>query len=528
MAINYNLQPNESIEAYNSRIATERGDTSEELASTQKNISQETVNQYKTPSVPETITGANLATTPLPPVSEPSAPGILDAYQQSLAKSVEISRTALETTYQKQLEDTRKKTEDTNNKIADFTSRQKGIVEGEAQTLLQPFREQLETAERERLYITENFEANQALTRELDTLLTEGNALINAERARPAATSIVVARTNKAIEDVVGRSSVIQAVMSARNNQIAVAQNFIDRSVQAINADRNDRLNYLNTLFEFYENQKDEEGIKLATLTKEEKGVIQSQINLIERDLEQAETNANYIKELLSDQDTAMFAANAGVSLNKSPEENNRLIAAQSERQLVEDTKNEFVSKGYQYVPFPTDTTGLASQVISGKTYYFRPPLGTTTSDRPVVTLTGKPLTDAQATSLGFARRLFDADKIIDEIGDQFTGLLSYAGGLLPNILKTKERQSFEQAQRNFINAVLRKESGAAISPSEFDSAAKQYFPQPGDGASVLLQKSANRQRAIENLALSANVNLSTVTGSQSGLTYEDYLKAIQ
>jgi len=37
----------------------------------------------------------------------------------------------------------------------------------------------------------------------------------------------------------------------------------------------------------------------------------------------------------------------------------------------------------------------------------------------------------------------------------------------------------FEQAKKNFVNAVLRLESGAVISPSEFTNADKQYFPQP-------------------------------------------------
>jgi hypothetical protein len=55
-----------------------------------------------------------------------------------------------------------------------------------------------------------------------------------------------------------------------------------------------------------------------------------------------------------------------------------------------------------------------------------------------------------------------------------------------------------EQAQRNFVNAVLRQESGAVISPSEFENAQKQYFPQPGDSAKVRDQKRQNRQSAIE------------------------------
>ena len=58
-----------------------------------------------------------------------------------------------------------------------------------------------------------------------------------------------------------------------------------------------------------------------------------------------------------------------------------------------------------------------------------------------------------------------------------------------------------EQAQRDFVNAVLRRESGAVIAESEFANAQKQYFPQPGDSAAVeKLQKARNRQIAIQGL----------------------------
>jgi hypothetical protein len=148
---------------------------------------------------------------------------------------------------------------------------------------------------------------------------------------------------------------------------------------------------------------------------------------------------------------------------------------------------------------------------------------GATPESDNISTVSGKPRTDAQNTALGYAQRMSDADKIITEIGGQFTGWTSYVGGMVPNILKSSERQQFEQAQRNFINAVLRKESGAAISPTEFDSAAKQYFPQPGDSTGVLAQKSANRQRVINSFLQSSNT-----APTISGGTYEDYLNAIK
>lgn len=118
--------------------------------------------------------------------------------------------------------------------------------------------------------------------------------------------------------------------------------------------------------------------------------------------------------------------------------------------------------------------------------------------------VSGKPLTDAQATSLGYANRLAEASVIIDEIGKQFTGASSYLGKFAPNLLKTEDRQRYEQAQRNFVNAVLRKESGAVISDEEFNNAKQQYFPQPGDSSGVLEQKKQNRNTVYQNFLRNA------------------------
>lgn len=71
------------------------------------------------------------------------------------------------------------------------------------------------------------------------------------------------------------------------------------------------------------------------------------------------------------------------------------------------------------------------------------------------------------------------------------------------------EAQKVAQAQRDFLNAVLRKESGAAIGKDEFTSGAQQYFPQPGDTPEVIAQKQQNRALAIEGV-------LASLPGKQS------------
>ena len=76
--------------------------------------------------------------------------------------------------------------------------------------------------------------------------------------------------------------------------------------------------------------------------------------------------------------------------------------------------------------------------------------------------------------------------------------------GTMTNWTQSKDQQLAEQAQRNFITAVLRKESGASISPGEFSTAAQIYFPQPNDTAEVKRQKKQTREDAIKGLQAQA------------------------
>jgi hypothetical protein len=88
----------------------------------------------------------------------------------------------------------------------------------------------------------------------------------------------------------------------------------------------------------------------------------------------------------------------------------------------------------------------------------------------------------------------FVGDKYSDAAKSLFNVLPEAAGGLSP------EQQQNAQARRNFISAVLRKESGASISPTEYANEEKKYFPQLGDSDQVIKQKQNSRIKAIEGL----------------------------
>lgn len=123
-------------------------------------------------------------------------------------------------------------------------------------------------------------------------------------------------------------------------------------------------------------------------------------------------------------------------------------------------------------------------------------------------TKAGQPLNENQSNALNFASRMHEADRILSGLAQagvnpsfaqQVTGG-SGVTGRIATALASPEQQQAEQAQRDYVNATLRRESGAAISDSEFESARRQYFAQPGDSPEVLAQKARNRQLAMRGI----------------------------
>lgn len=128
-----------------------------------------------------------------------------------------------------------------------------------------------------------------------------------------------------------------------------------------------------------------------------------------------------------------------------------------------------------------------------------------------------KPLNESQGKAMGFGTRMAEAHEILDSVGQdgkvqpsllrrtaEEVPLIGGALAMAANAAASPRQQQVEQAQRNFINAVLRRESGAVISPVEFANAAQQYFPQPNDDAHNIAQKKRARETAIENFAIEA------------------------
>ncbi len=113
-------------------------------------------------------------------------------------------------------------------------------------------------------------------------------------------------------------------------------------------------------------------------------------------------------------------------------------------------------------------------------------------------------LTVDAAKNTGFFIRTREANAILNELEDQGTRFGQQVLDSVPlglgNFGRDPDFQRFDQARRDFVNSILRRESGAVISDAEFENANKQYFPVPGDSPEVIAQKRQNRINAIEGL----------------------------
>lgn len=124
----------------------------------------------------------------------------------------------------------------------------------------------------------------------------------------------------------------------------------------------------------------------------------------------------------------------------------------------------------------------------------------------------GKPPTENESKAALFSDRLATAHKTISK----FEKLNRKPGGtvgatverFLPetasNVLVSGERGQLINAKRSFINALLRRESGAAIAATEFSSYDKEYFPQLGDTDDQINNKRKHRAEVIRGLAREA------------------------
>jgi hypothetical protein len=138
-------------------------------------------------------------------------------------------------------------------------------------------------------------------------------------------------------------------------------------------------------------------------------------------------------------------------------------------------------------------------------------------------------LTETEGASQRYAARLKFNQKILRETeagGFDPAAIGTTVQKFVPNRFKSDEVQAYNAAKLNWIAAVLRKESGAAIAKKEYNDADFQYFPQDGDSPEVVKQKQSLRELAEQEMtktigpsAPDQNTTTPTPTTNSSGIS---------
>jgi len=131
-----------------------------------------------------------------------------------------------------------------------------------------------------------------------------------------------------------------------------------------------------------------------------------------------------------------------------------------------------------------------------------------------------KPFTEGQSKDVVYATRAEGALAALDPIAESLTGRMDVAKGYVPFGLGAESQnpdyQVAKTAGDEFLQAILRKDTGEAITADEQALYGETYLPRPGDGPDRLAYKSQARKRAVE--ALKAGMTPAAIVAQERAL----------
>lgn len=130
-----------------------------------------------------------------------------------------------------------------------------------------------------------------------------------------------------------------------------------------------------------------------------------------------------------------------------------------------------------------------------------------------------KPMTEGQSKDTVFATRAQGAMTELEKNSEALTSygdMLKSGVPVVGNALVSEGYQKAAQAGKEFLQAILRKDTGAAITLPETIEYGSVYLPAPGDSAGTLAQKQLSRRRAVE--ALKAGMTPQAILAQEKAL----------
>jgi flagellum-specific peptidoglycan hydrolase FlgJ len=113
-------------------------------------------------------------------------------------------------------------------------------------------------------------------------------------------------------------------------------------------------------------------------------------------------------------------------------------------------------------------------------------------------------LTEQQSKDLGYYQRGVGVITKLDQFENELTSVPGRLAEYVPGgaFLQTEEFQRAQQAGREFVSSILRKDTGAAVTESEMALYGKMFLPQPGEKPGAIADKREARRRALEGIKM--------------------------
>ena len=305
---------------------------------------------------------------------------------------------------------------------------------------------------------------------------------------------------------IASQSLTLKSAIYAAQGNLSLAKDAADKAAQAQFDAEEQQINYQKALID----------ANAPQMTKEEK----AQADTVKAQLDDRQNQIDNAKE---DKKTAIaLAASAIKNFPNDPAAQYAAQEAIKESNQQQPDLQKIYSLVGKYQQDPLDVQQKLASIAASRANTANSYSEINARNNPA----NKPATQAQYTEAGYASRISQANSIINNLTSSISSAnpVTFGGaGLVPSFLQSSDRQQYEQAKRNFVNAVLRQESGAAISPTEFDSAEKQYFPVPGDSPATIQQKSANRDLVQKNFINAAGNAYQAPAGAATASTSQTY-----
>lgn len=197
-------------------------------------------------------------------------------------------------------------------------------------------------------------------------------------------------------------------------------------------------------------------------------------------------------------------------------------------QQVVQDyLRNKLGGKFVEGAPTELNEELLKEQAAEQALEQEKADIAAKIKENPTLTDEGKPMTGEQAKAQGFLQGALDAENVLNtmpapssdklrgrefiesaseipilgqglEAGLKFMGSTPEAGSI--GYKFTPEEQQYNQAAKQWIMNVLRKESGAAIGKDEYENTYRTYFPVSGDSPEVIQRKAEARKKKLESM----------------------------